>query len=124
MKILLIEDDTFFQNFYALKLREQQFEVETASNGEEGMEKIKTCMPSIILLDMIMPRMDGFEVLATLQKDTILRNIPVLVFSTLGNEQDMEKAKQLGARDYVNKSFFDFDALLTKIKILVQADTK
>jgi CheY-like chemotaxis protein len=123
MKILLIEDDKFFQNFYVLKLREQQLEVEAASDGVEGLEKAKIFLPDIILLDMIMPKMDGFDVLETLQSDTNLQKIPVLVFSTLGNEKDIERAKQLGAKDYVNKSFFDFDTLLTKINKILSSGT-
>ena len=124
MKILVIEDDTFFQHFYVAKLREQQFEVEAASNGEEGLEKAQVFMPDIILLDLIMPKKDGFEVLEAIQQDTVLRNIPILVFSTLGSEKDIEKAKQPGAKDYVNKSFFDFDALVAKIHMVAGLDTK
>ena len=124
MKILLIEDDTFFQHFYVTKLREQQFEVEAASNGEEGIQKAKTFVPNIILLDLIMPKKDGFEVLEVLQHDLQLKNIPVLVFSTLGTEKDILKAKELGAKDYVNKSFFDFDPLVLKIQQTAGLDTK
>ena len=124
MKILIIEDDPFFQYLYMLKLREQQFEVEVAPDGEEGLIKARSFIPDIILLDIIMPKKDGFVVLQELKQDEALRNIPVLVFSTLGNEQDIEKAKQLGADDYVNKSNFDFEILLGKIKQLLQIDTK
>jgi CheY-like chemotaxis protein len=67
-----------------------------------------------------MPNKDGFEVLEVLSKDPNLQSIPVLVFSTLGTEQDVEKAKRLGAVDYVNKSFFDFDNLLAKIQTILQ----
>ncbi len=116
MKILLIEDDKFFHNFYARKLVENGYQVDVASDGVEGLAKIKSFQPNLILLDLIMPKMDGFEVLATRTKDEAMKKIPVLVFSTLGQEKDVTRAKSLGATDYVNKSFFDFNKLLAKIK--------
>lgn len=115
MKILLVEDDTFFREFYSKKLREQKIEVETAEDGEEGLEKLDTFKPDILLLDIIMPKKDGFEVLEELGRRKLLPTLPVLVFSTLGQEQDVEKARKLGASGYVNKSYFDFDKLYTRI---------
>lgn len=121
MKILLVEDDPFFQKFYATKIKEAGYEVEIAGDGVEALEKLQSLRPTLILLDMIMPRKDGFEVLQSLSQDSSLKDIPVLVFSTLGEEKDVERAKSLGAKDYVNKSFFDFDNLHEKIKSLVPA---
>jgi len=115
MKILLVEDDNFFREFYSNKLRESNFEVETAENGEVGLAKLQTFMPDFMLLDIIMPKKDGFEVLTEMGKMQLIQKIPVLVFSTLGQEKDVEKARQLGARGYVNKSFFDYDKLLARI---------
>lgn len=119
-KILLVEDDKFFQKFYSFKLSEAQFEVTMASNGEECMAKLQTFRPDLILLDLIMPKKDGFSVLQSIGQFPNLKTIPVLVFSTLGQEKDIVRAKSLGARDYVNKSFFDFDSLLQKIRVLMQ----
>ncbi|OGK12183.1 hypothetical protein A2859_01010, partial [Candidatus Roizmanbacteria bacterium RIFCSPHIGHO2_01_FULL_37_16b] len=104
MRILLIEDDVFFRKFYVEKLKEKGFEIDEAGNGEEGIEMTRKLRPDLIILDIIMPKKDGFEVLNSLQSDNSLKNIPVLVFSTLGQDQDVEKAKKLGAIDYVNKS--------------------
>jgi CheY-like chemotaxis protein len=118
MNILLVEDDVFFQKFYATKVKEAGYEVQVAGDGEEALVKLQTFKPDLILLDIIMPKKDGFEVLKSLSLNEHLKSIPVLVFSTLGQEQDIEKAKQLGARDYVNKSFFDFDTLHQKIQTL------
>lgn len=115
MRILLVDDDQFFQKFYAAKLREKGFTVDTASDGVEALEKVKTLNPEIILLDLIMPNKDGFEVLEALTSDGTLKRVPVLVFSTLGQEKDVEKAIKLGAKTVVNKSYFDFEALLKKI---------
>jgi twitching motility two-component system response regulator PilH len=113
--ILIMEDDHFFQNFYSQKLTEKGYQVEVAADGEAGMKLVQEKKPGLILLDIIMPKKDGFQVLEELAKDPVLKNIPVLVFSTLGQEADMIKAKTLGAKDYINKSFFDFDNLSQKI---------
>lgn len=115
MKIAVIEDDIFFQKFYSTRLTEKGYEIVVASDGEEGLEKIKTERPNAILLDIIMPKKNGFELLEELQGDPELSKIPVLVFSTLGQEDDVKRAMSLGAKDYVNKSFFDFNNLVSKI---------
>lgn len=115
MRILLVDDDQFFQKFYAKKLTESGFTVDTASDGEEALAKIKAAKPELLLLDLIMPKKDGFEVLQILTTDGTLQTLPVLVFSTLGQEKDKEKAIKLGAKTFVNKSYFDFDGLLKKI---------
>lgn len=115
MKILLVEDDKFFREFYAFKLKEKGIEVGQAGDGEEALKLIPEFKPDLILLDLIMPKKDGFELLQDLKNDQILSQIPVLVFSTLGQQRDIDKATQLGARGYVNKSFFNFDNLLNMI---------
>lgn len=115
MKVLLIEDDVFFQKYYSTKLREQNIEVEVASDGEEGLLKMRTTNPNVVLLDLILPKKDGFFVLKERQKHNNLKEIPVIVFSTLSQEKDMEKAKQLGATDDINKSLFNFDEMIVKI---------
>lgn len=119
MKILLIEDDKFFQTFYSLKLKEAGFDVEVAVDGEEGIAKIQSYNPNLILLDLIMPKKNGFEVLLEKSKDTSIKSIPVIVFSTLGQDQDVKKAMGLGAIDYVNKTFFNFENLLNKINLVI-----
>ena len=115
MKILLVEDDTFFREFYSTKLKEHKMEVEVAPDGEAALEKLKTYSPDVMLLDIIMPKKDGFEVLKAMGELGLISKIPVLVFSTLGQDKDVEKARLLGAKGYVNKSFFDFDKLYSRI---------
>lgn len=114
MKILLVDDDQFFQKFYMNKLLEVGYEVVTASDGEEGMAKFAAEQPQLVLLDLIMPKKDGFDVLTYLQQNNP-NKVPVIIFSTLGNDQDLVRAKSLGAVDYVNKSLIDFDLLKEKI---------
>lgn len=115
MKILVVEDDTFFREFYSTKLRENNFEVDVAADGAEGLKKIAENKPDLLLLDLIMPEKDGFDVLEELSKQNLTSQMSILVFSTLGQEKDIEKALQLGAKGYINKSFYDLDQLLKKI---------
>jgi CheY-like chemotaxis protein len=115
MKIIVIDDDPFFRNFYSAKLKELGYTTEVAIDGEDAINKIKTFLPNLILLDIIMPKKDGFTVLSELSTDPNFKNIPVIVFSTLGQEADVTKAKSLGARDYINKSYFDFENMKNKI---------
>ena len=115
MKILLVEDDKFFQKFYSTKLKEKKVEVEIAGDGEEGLVRMRSVNPNLVLLDLIMPRMDGFAFLAARSQDIKLKRIPVIVFSTLGQEKDVQNAQKLGANGYINKSFFDFNNMISII---------
>ena len=115
MRILIIEDDKFFQKFYSTKLAERKVEVEIASDGEEGLTKMRDFKPNLVLLDLIMPKMDGFAVLAARSQDENLKKIPVIVFSTLGQKKDVENAQQLGANGYIIKGSFDFNSMVEKI---------
>jgi two-component system response regulator VanR len=123
MNILVVEDDAFFQKFYVLKLQEQGYAVELAENGEVAIDILQKKKFDCILLDIIMPKKNGFEVLEFAQKSGITASVPIIMFSTLGQEEDMKKALGLGARDYVNKAFFDFDTLLQKIQSVTVSHT-
>ena len=120
MHILIVEDDIFFQKFYATKLQEAGFIVEVASDGEEGIIRAKESKPDLIILDIIMPNKDGFATLEDISKDKELKRIPILIFSTLSQEADVQKGLSLGAVGYVNKTFFDFDTLKSKIEEAVK----
>jgi CheY-like chemotaxis protein len=121
MKILLIEDDLFFQKFYSNKLKESGVEVEIAGDGEEGLIKMKSFNPNLVLLDLIMPKLDGFGVLTARLQDENLKKIPVIVFSTLGQEKDINRAKEMGANGYINKGFFDFNSLVATINQVMKS---
>ena len=120
MRILIIEDDVFFQKFYSTKIQEAGFQVDVASDGEQGLLKARSLKPDLIILDIIMPKKDGFATLVDIFKDKELKKIPVLIFSTLSQEQDVQKGLKLGAVGYVNKTFFDFDNLKSKIEEAVK----
>lgn len=102
-KILLVEDDQVLVRMYQAKFKLEEFETEVAYDGQEGLEKVKDFQPDLVLLDLAMPRMNGFEFLEELKKMEKMKNIPVVVFSNLGQESDIQKAKDLGAKDYLIK---------------------
>lgn len=113
--ILLIEDETFFQKFYVVALQEMSFVVDLARDGDEGIQMLKIKEYDCVLLDIIMPNKNGFEVLQFAKDNDIIPHIPIIMFSTLGGESDIQKALAMGAVDYANKAFFDIDTLLHKI---------
>lgn len=116
MHILVAEDDQFFQKFYNKELTDRGFDVEIAENGVDAIEKLKAKKPDLVVLDIIMPKKNGFQVLEDIKSDSSLSGLPILVFSTLGQEKDVQRAMALGAKGYVNKSFLDIDSLVSKIK--------
>jgi len=124
LNILLVEDESFFQKFYVLKLQEQMFVVDLAINGEEGIQKMVQKKYDCVLLDIIMPIKNGFEVLQYAKDNLITPNTPIIMFSTLGQDKDIQKALAMGAADYANKVFFDFDTLLKKIYFVTQNNKK
>ncbi len=118
-KVLVIEDDSFLQGLEVGKLKKDNYEVITASTGEEGMEKINEPGVDLVLLDLILPKFDGFEILKKIRATEALKAIPVIVFSNLAEEKDIHKAETLGATDFMVKSNFTLDELVEHInKIL------
>ncbi|HSW88735.1 MAG TPA: response regulator [Candidatus Saccharimonadales bacterium] len=113
MKILIIDDDAFFRKFYAEKLTEAGYEVIEAIDGEDGLEKIQQETPHLILLDLIMPKKNGFEVLQEIQNKHI--QTIIIIFSTLDQQKDITEAKKLGAVDYINKGSETWESTLAKI---------
>ena len=115
-KVLIAEDDRFISSAYNIKLTKEQFEVELAFDGEETIAKARSFSPDLILLDLIMPKKDGFETLKDLKNDPKLKTIPVIVSSNLGQKEDKDKALALGALDYFVKSDISLTDLIEKIK--------
>lgn len=115
-KILIVEDDRYISKMYQLKLSLEGYDVQVAENGEEGVDKVKEFMPDIMLLDILMPKLDGFEVLKIVKADDTTKNIPVLVMSNLGQEDHVEKGMKLGAIGYVVKSQYTPSKVVEKIK--------
>ena len=122
--ILLVEDDKFISRAYKDGLEQSGFEVATAADGVIAIESIKTRVPQLILLDLIMPEKDGFEVLAELKMDKKLKHIPVVILTNLGQASDIQKAKDLGAVDYLVKADSSMQEVIEKVKIYVAQHTE
>jgi two-component system alkaline phosphatase synthesis response regulator PhoP len=100
-KILLVEDDPMVVRMYQRKLTKDGFRVTLAFNGEEGLAALMKERPDIILLDIMMPKMNGIEMLKRIKADPVLKNIPVVILTNLGDRpEDVQKCKELGAEDY------------------------
>lgn len=115
-KILLIEDDPLLVKMYQTKLAMEGFEAEIAYDGEEGVKMTKDLRPDLILLDLMLPKMDGFTVLKIIKKDPQTKKIPVIVFSNLAQSSDIEEARRLGASDYIVKAHLTPNEIVKRIK--------
>lgn len=120
-KVLIAEDDAFLVSAYRVKLTKEGFDVRIAIDGEEALAVLRDFTPDLIMLDLIMPRRDGFSTLEEIKKIEALKNIPVIVASNLGQQGDVERAKALGAIDFVTKSDMAINDLITKITTIIEA---
>lgn len=116
MKVLLIDDDNFIRKIYKFELSKENIEVDLAESAEIGLEKIKSSKPDLILLDMMLPGKNGFDVLSELQADEELKKIPVIVFSSLSQESDIKKAMDLGCAKYLPKDTYSTNEIIGEIK--------
>lgn len=114
--ILFIEDESALQRALGDTVRSNGYTVQQALNGDDGLRMAKSEHPDIILLDLVLPQKDGFEVLSTLHDDPELKNIPVIVLTNLESPEEVEKALNLGARTYLVKAHYSLEEVLTKIK--------
>jgi CheY-like chemotaxis protein len=117
-KILLVEDEDIMIDLLQRKLSKEGYEVSVARDGEEGLKKMREMepKPDLILLDIIMPKMGGFEVMEEMAKDESLKKIPVIVISNSGQPVELDRAKKLGAKDWLIKTEFDPNEVLEKVK--------
>ncbi|MBU3942530.1 response regulator [Patescibacteria group bacterium] len=119
-KILVVEDDKFLRELISQKLSREGYTVIEAVDGEKGIESIKENVPDMVLLDLILPGIDGFEVLAKMKSDPILANIPVIILSNLGQKDDIEKGMEMGANDYLIKAHFTPGEIIEKIQSIIK----
>jgi CheY-like chemotaxis protein len=118
--IMIIEDDHFLSSLMKARLEKEGFAVTQAFDGEEAMHMLKeAALPSLIVLDLIMPKVTGFEVLQMISITPQLDKVPVIIVSNLAQDSDIEKARQLGVKDYFIKVKVSIDDLVEKIKTLV-----
>ncbi len=116
LTILVAEDDKFLATAITDKLSREGFVVVRAANGEEAISFAEHTVPDLVLLDVIMPKKTGFEVLAALKSNEATKSIPVIILSNLGQESDVEKAKSLGAVDYLIKSDVQMGEIVARVK--------
>lgn len=116
-KILLIEDDTFISEMIVKKLKATGLIVDLAIDAESGMVKIQGEKPDLILLDIVLPGMDGFAFLEKIKADKELSSIPVLILSNLGQKDEIERGFALGAKDFLVKAHLDLDEILQKVEL-------
>jgi len=119
-KILVIEDDKFLRELISQKLLKEGYDIVEAVDGEKGIEVANKEKPDLVLLDLILPGIDGFEVLAKLKADPKLSDIPVIILSNLGQKTDIEKGIEMGAADYLIKAHFTPGEIVEKIAIVLK----
>ena len=115
-KILIIEDDRFLRELMARKLEQTGYEIVEAVDGEDGLKKVAAEKPDLTLLDLILPGIDGFEVLSKMKEKPELSKIPVIILSNLGQREDIERGLKLGAVDFLVKAHFTPNEIVDKIK--------
>ncbi len=115
-KILIIEDEEIIYSLLQKKLTEEGYQISIAKDGVEGMEKMKEAKPDLVLLDIVMPRKGGFEVMEEMRGDESLKGIPIIVISNSGQPVELDRAKELGAKDWLIKTEFDPLEVLEKVK--------
>lgn len=119
-KILIVEDDNFLLGLEAKKLKDKGYEVLSAANATEAFKIVDSKEPiDLVLLDLMLPEVDGFTILKKIREDENLRHVPVVIFSNLYEEKDLKKATKLGISNFMIKSNFTLDELTEKIKTLV-----
>lgn len=114
-KIILIEDDKFLMNALRVKLTEARFELSIAEDGEEAIKMLSSLQPDLILLDLILPKKDGFSVLEEIKQNEKLKKIPVIIISNLGQKEDIDRGIKLGAADYIVKADTSIQGIIEKI---------
>lgn len=119
-KIIVAEDDQFLSNAYRVKLTKEGFDVKMVADGQELIDLLKTFKPNLIILDLLMPKKDGFETLKEIKADPNLADIPIIIASNLGQTNDIDLGLKLGAQDYIVKSDLSLEDLVKKIKEYVK----
>jgi len=114
--LLIIEDDPLIVKIYSTRLKADGFEVFSAENGEDGIALIEEKKPDVIVLDVMMPRVDGFGVLEAIARQGDAKKIPVLVYSNLASEEEIARAKAMGATEFIVKADISPTEMVAKIK--------
>ena len=119
-KILIVDDDKFLLDIYSLKFKSGGFEVDTAFGGEEAIKKIKESKPDILLLDIVMPGMDGIEALQKIKSEKIDGGMNIIILSNQSQQSDIDKATELGVEGYIIKASSTPSEVLEKVKNIIK----
>lgn len=117
--VLLVEDDVFLSGIYQKKFEMEGYKVSLADNGEKALVEVKSKKPDIVMLDILLPKLDGFAVLSKMKVDHEVKDIPVILLTNLGQKDDVEKGLQMGAVDYLIKAHFKPSEVVDKIKLVL-----
>ncbi|MBL7142320.1 MAG: response regulator [Candidatus Pacebacteria bacterium] len=118
-QILLIEDDPFLIDIYTTKLKESGFLVEVASDGEQALEKVKAKKPDLVLLDIVLPKVDGWEILRSIKSEATLKDLKIIILSNLGQKEEVEKGINLGVSKYLIKAHYTPSQVVEEIKKII-----
>ena len=118
--ILLVEDDPFLIDIYTTKLKETGFSVEVVDDGDEVLPKLKESLPDLLLLDIVLPHVDGWEILKKIKEDNDLAKIKIIVLSNLGQKDEVEKGMKLGATKYLIKAHYTPSEIVAEIKKILK----
>lgn len=122
IKILIVDDNDDIRTLYADVFRKNDFEVEEAVDGLEGLDKATKNIPDIVFTGIVMPRMDGFDLMISLKKNVTTKDVPVIISSHLGREEDQKKAVELGAKDFIVKTMNTPNEIVEKVKMMFNAN--
>ena len=123
-RVLIVEDDVLVKRMYQQALQFDGFDVDLAADGKEGLDKVKERKPTLILLDIMMPKMNGLQFLEEVKGDPATKNIPVIVLTNLSGTQDVQKALELGAVKFIVKSQYKPKQVVAMVKEIIAAYTR
>ncbi|MDD5144584.1 MAG: response regulator [Candidatus Pacebacteria bacterium] len=115
-KILLIEDEEIMLDLLQRKLAQEGYDISVARNGEEGLDMMKEFIPDLVLLDIIMPKKGGYEVMEEMSRDESLNKIPIIIISNSGQPVEIDRAQKLGAKDWLVKTDFNPQEVIAKVR--------
>ena len=119
-KILLVEDDKFIIDIYTQKFQEAGFSVEVAEDGEEALKKVKSTKPDLLILDIVLPNIDGWEIIKQVKKNPEFKDLKIVALTNLKQEEDMKKGKALGIAGYFIKAHFSPSQIVEEIKKIIK----
>lgn len=115
-RVLIVEDDSYISDMYRIKLESECFEVEVSADGQAGLDSMVANRPDLVLLDVVMPKMDGFAVLQKIRKNPDFKDMPIVMLTNLGQKESVEKGLLMGANGYIIKAHFTPSEVVEKIK--------